>query len=158
MGLADSDVHHSAARSLAKLPHTCRSAPIQAKPGSAPTDDHFRSDFIRAALDLFAYEREADHSMVLGAGVASAWLDGSGVAISGLRTPYGRLSYSWRREGTRQVLTLEGGSSLPPGGFVIPWQGAKPPRCARINGRSVSWQGRELKITEAPAIVVIQQR
>ena len=45
------------------------------------------SDFIRAALDLFAYERDGDDALVLAAGVPAAWLDGAGIAMRGLRTP-----------------------------------------------------------------------
>src|SRR5262249_57865880 len=46
------------------------------------------SDFIRSTLDLFAYERETDHAMVLGAGIPERWIDRAGVKIDGLRTPY----------------------------------------------------------------------
>ena len=52
------------------------------------------SDFMRAALDLFAYEREADRALVLAAGLPPQWLEGEGVAVENLRTPYGRLSYA----------------------------------------------------------------
>ena len=56
------------------------------------------SDFIRAVLDLFAYERDDDQSLVLAAGIPPAWLDGAGIAVRNLRTPYGPLSYSLRKE------------------------------------------------------------
>jgi hypothetical protein len=52
------------------------------------------SDFIRSALDLFAYERVADNALVLAAGLPLQWLEGEGVAVENLRTPYGRLSYT----------------------------------------------------------------
>ena len=35
------------------------------------------SDYIRSALDLFAYERDGDGALVLAAGVPPAWLDGA---------------------------------------------------------------------------------
>ena len=51
------------------------------------------SDYIRSVLDLFAYER-GDGAMVLAGGIPAAWLDRAGVAIRGLRTPYGTVAYS----------------------------------------------------------------
>jgi hypothetical protein len=116
------------------------------------------SDFIRAALDLFAYEREDDHAIVLAAGVAPEWIGGAGLAITDLRTPYGRLSYSLRREGNARVLRLERGSSLPPGGFVVRWPEGAPPPQATVNGRIVPWRGAELKVSDVPATVVIEER
>ncbi|HSS69770.1 MAG TPA: discoidin domain-containing protein [Casimicrobiaceae bacterium] len=116
------------------------------------------SDFIRAALDLFAYEREDDRAMVLASGIPRDWLDGSGIAVRDLRTPYGRLSYSLRKEGDARVLRVTRGSSLPPGGFVLIWRESGSPPAARVNGRDVQWQRGELKISEIPATVVIKKR
>ena len=81
------------------------------------------SDFIRATLDLFAYERDGDHALVLAAGVPPAWLREGGVTVKALRTPYGPLSYSLRRVGGTVVLNVSGGSRVPPGGFVLAWPG-----------------------------------
>jgi hypothetical protein len=116
------------------------------------------SDFIRATLDLFAYERGADRSLVLAAGIPAEWLDVQGIAIADLRTPYGRLSYSLRSERGRLVLRLARDSSVPPGGFVLTWPGAKPPQFALINGRRAEWHGAELKVSAAPATVVLNER
>jgi hypothetical protein len=116
------------------------------------------SDFIRATLDLFAYERDADGAMVIGAGVPAEWLAGPGITVKDLRTPYGRLSYSLRKEGARIVLRLPAGSALPPGGFAFPWPGDKPPPVARVNGKRVEWRGPELRIGELPATIVVDSR
>jgi hypothetical protein len=88
------------------------------------------SDFIRAVLDLFVYEREGDQSLVLAAGVLPEWLEGSGVSVKDLRTPYGPLSYSLRREGEKLVLQIPEGVRVPPGGFVFAGPG---PREVRID-------------------------
>jgi hypothetical protein len=113
------------------------------------------SDYIRAALDLFAYERERDDALVLAAGVPPGWLDGRGVAVRDLRTPYGRVSYSLRREEARVVLQVAG-DAPPPGGFVFAWPGAVPPSGdTRVNGRPARWDGAELRFHELPASVVI---
>ena len=82
------------------------------------------SDYIRAALDLFVYERERDDALVLAGGVPAAWLDGTGVTVRDLRTPFGRVSYSLKRDGARVVLEVAG-DARPPGGFVFAWPGAE---------------------------------
>jgi hypothetical protein len=115
------------------------------------------SDYIGSVLDLFAYERDADRALVLGAGLPPAWLHGRGVAVGGLRTPYGPLSYSLRTQGSRTVLRLAAGTHVPPGGFVFPWPAAGLPRLVRVNGRRASWQNGELRIVELPATVVVDR-
>jgi F5/8 type C domain-containing protein/alpha-L-rhamnosidase-like protein len=113
------------------------------------------SDFIRAVLDLFAYERERDDALVLAAGVPTAWLDGPGVAVRDLRTPYGRVSYSLKREASRVVLQVAG-DAPPRGGFVLAWPGTQPPSGdTRVNGQRVRWDGTELRFHELPATVVV---
>src|SRR5262249_7385020 len=55
------------------------------------------SSFIESARTLFAYEREVDHTLVIGAGLPSAWIfKDSGISIKRLPTYYGVLSYSIR--------------------------------------------------------------
>jgi hypothetical protein len=115
------------------------------------------SDFIRAALDLFAYEREADRAVVLAGGVPPGWLDAGGVAVTNLRTPYGRLSYTLRRTGDRLKLHIAAGP-VPPGGYAFVWPGEKPPRSAHINGKAALFSGNELRIDTLPANVLIDGR
>ncbi|MFI4953124.1 MAG: discoidin domain-containing protein [Burkholderiales bacterium] len=116
------------------------------------------SDFIRATLDLFAYERAADHAVVLGAGIPSAWLAGPGIAVRNLRTAYGRLGYTLRKDGEHLALRVAPGSGLPPGGFVYVWPGDEPPRSTTINGHPAKWSGVELHIATLPAAVLIDDR
>lgn len=47
------------------------------------------SDFVRSVLDMFAYGREADASLVIAAGTPTRWFDGKGIGIAELRTPMG---------------------------------------------------------------------
>ncbi|MDQ2916757.1 MAG: discoidin domain-containing protein [Pseudomonadota bacterium] len=113
------------------------------------------SDYIRCVLDLFAYER-ADGAMMLAGGIPAAWVDRAGVAIRGLRTPYGSVAYSLVRTGDRIAeLTLTASGRVPPGGFVLsgPW-----PRIlyATVNGKPVAADGDELRIDELNARVVLQ--
>jgi hypothetical protein len=115
------------------------------------------SDYIRAALDMFAHEREADRTLVLAAGVPAAWLDAPGIAIRDLRTPHGPLSYSITRTGDRVTLSITS-SARPPGGLVWPWPWDGPPGPARIDGKPAPWRGNELHIGEVPAQVVVDLR
>jgi hypothetical protein len=114
------------------------------------------SDFIRATLDLFAYERVTDHALVLGAGIPEAWIDGPGIEIDGLRTPYGPLSYSLRKQGERIVLQVKS-AWAPPGGFIFAWSTQTSQR-ATINGKPVPERGGELRIDTAPAKVMLTRR
>ncbi len=60
------------------------------------------SDYIRSALDLFVYERDADHALVLAAGLPMSWIDSAtGVGVREVRTPYGPLTYALRRRAGR---------------------------------------------------------
>ncbi len=77
------------------------------------------SDFIRAVLDLFVYADTETGSLVIGAGLPRHWLQGEGIRVQGLRTPYGEVSYAARDEGGQVRVDLEG-STMPPGGFVLP--------------------------------------
>ncbi|WP_144899248.1 discoidin domain-containing protein [Luteimonas cucumeris] len=114
------------------------------------------SDFVRSALDMFAYVREIDDSIVLAAGVPVDWLDGEGIAIRGLRTAHGLLGYSLRRENGVLKLDIAEGLELPDGGLVLPWPYPGKPGAATINGQPAQWQDGELRIRALPAKVEIR--
>jgi hypothetical protein len=119
------------------------------------------SDYIRAALDLFAYERDADHALVVADGIPTAWLAGDGIAVRQLRTPYGPVSYSMRQRGGTVVLELDAGMALPPGGIVLrePDAGWSLGRTT-INGKPARWrrsgERRELRVQALPARITIE--
>ena len=117
------------------------------------------SDFMRSALDMFAYGREADDSVVLAAGVPARWLEGKGIAVEGLRTPQGTLGYALRREPTRLVLRLSDTTRLPSGGAVLPWPlpDVQPGR-TRIDGKPAQWRNGELRIASPAAEVIVELR
>ena len=77
------------------------------------------SDYVRSVLDMFAYDRESDRSLVIAAGIPDSWLDGEGIAVSKLRTPHGLLSYTLRRENGSLLLHIDEGLTLPEGGIVL---------------------------------------
>jgi hypothetical protein len=101
------------------------------------------SEFIHSFLDLFAYTREEDQALVLAAGVPAEWLEsGEGIAVRGLRTPWGILDYSMRPQGDEVVVRVGGGMQIPPGGVMIRWPGA---------------DGDGVKVRELPAEVVLRR-
>ena len=113
------------------------------------------SDFLRSALDMFAYTRERDDSLVLAAGVPVAWLDGEGIAVEGLYTPHGRLGYSLRSDGGELRLDVAADAGLPPGGLVLPWPYPGAPGATTIDGMPVRWSEGELRIDRPGAQVRI---
>jgi hypothetical protein len=114
------------------------------------------SDYVRSVLDMFAYQREADDALVIAAGVPADWLQGEGVAIEGLRTPQGALSYSLRAAGDVLRFDAPAGLHLPKGGLVLslpaPWADGSVSRA----GRAVALRDGELRITALPAHVEIR--
>ncbi|MCD9098712.1 discoidin domain-containing protein [Luteimonas fraxinea] len=112
------------------------------------------SDFVRSALDMFAYVREVDDSLVLAAGVPADWLN-EGVALRGMRTPQGTVGYSLRREGDALLLDIAADSGLPEGGLVLQWPYESVPGATTIDGQAAQWDGNELRITRAGAKVRI---
>lgn len=78
------------------------------------------SDFIRSVIDMFAYEREDDDALVLGAAIPREWVESeTGVGVEMLRTPYGMLTFSMKREGDTTVVRIDKGLTVPRGGIVI---------------------------------------
>ncbi|HEX6361958.1 MAG TPA: hypothetical protein VFZ93_03320, partial [Albitalea sp.] len=115
------------------------------------------SDYIRSALDLFAYERESDDALVVGAGLDARWLRHP-IEVQGLSTAHGRLGLRlWPVEGG---WTLQISSRLAPmrGGIRLMWPGEGPLPRATIDGRTVAWHDRELPIPSSPALVQLRNR
>ena len=93
------------------------------------------SDYIRSVLDMFAYEREADSSLVVGAGIPDSWvMEKPGVTIRHLSTHYGPLSYTMRNESGNVRVSMAAGLTIPAGGVVIQSPFTSPVREARVNG------------------------
>jgi hypothetical protein len=119
------------------------------------------ADFLRSFLDLFAYERDADGALVVGAGIPAGWMrEGNGVAVSGLRSRWGALdlALSAKGAGASEVRVELGGTAAPPGGFVIPWPLPGHAGSARVNGKpaALSADG-ELVVRALPAEIVMEE-
>ena len=93
------------------------------------------SDYIRSVLDMFAYEREADSSLVIGAGIPESWVtEKPGVTVRRLSTHYGPLSYTIRNESGRARVSMSAGLTTPPGGIVVYSPFTRPVSEVRVNG------------------------
>lgn len=94
------------------------------------------AEYILAALSFFAYERADDQSLVIAAGVAPTWLvDGFEIAVDGLVTHFGPVSYRLRQIAAGTLnLSLRGMLKVPPGGIVIQAPLPRALRAVEVNG------------------------
>jgi hypothetical protein len=125
-----------AAAHIGDLPHTWISA-----------------EYVLAVRSLFVYERDADRSLVLAAGLASEWIDGDGVQVKAIPTPYGTLSYSLRRLNSTTV-RFEIASGIAVKMVLRPPLGA-PLRGVSIDGREcTSFDAESVTLVRGPAEVI----
>jgi hypothetical protein len=112
------------------------------------------SDYLRSALDLLAYELEAESSVVIGAGLKPEWLMQGDVVVQGLSTPHGPLHYRLQRSTHGWTLTLPQAWPRPPAAVVLQWPGAGAvPQARAADGTPLAWRGRQLTLPPAPAVV-----
>jgi hypothetical protein len=112
------------------------------------------SDFVRSALDLFGYA--AGGTIQLGAGIPERWVrQGDGVAVQGLRTPWGSLGYRMRARGRGIEIEIDPGAS-PIGGFWVWAPGVTRAWRARVNGRATRVEADGvLRVRKAPATILL---
>lgn len=117
------------------------------------------AEFILATLDLLAFERESDGSLVLAAGVPESWARApGGVSLRGLSTRWGPLDYEMQATDRSLRVKIGGLLRLPRGGIVIRWPLGGKPRTATVNGREVfEIRDAEVIVRELPAEVVVRR-
>jgi hypothetical protein len=116
------------------------------------------AEYILSLASMFAFEREADQSLVVGAGLRSQWIDGpGGVQVRGLRTWYGPLDFTMQRTPAGSLrIDLAGDLTMPPGGIVVRPPLAAPLREVRVSGKLTrNFTAEEAVIDELPAEVII---
>jgi hypothetical protein len=116
-------------------------------------------EYIRSVRTLFAYEREGDQALVVGAGLLPEWvLDEAGVRVRRLPTHYGTLNYSVRPAGKAELaVEMSGDVDLPPGRIVLPSPLEEPLLGVTVNGREIeTFSEREAVIDQFPATVVLR--
>jgi F5/8 type C domain len=115
------------------------------------------SDYIRSFLDMFAYERESDSSLVIGAGVKDEWVtEVPGINVSNLSTEYGPLNYDMRAIGKVVTINLRAGIRMPPGGIVVYSPLDQPILSAAVDGVPAAIRGAEVRVSKLPSIVTIR--
>ncbi|HEX7113622.1 MAG TPA: discoidin domain-containing protein [Steroidobacter sp.] len=114
------------------------------------------SDYGRSLLDMFAFERQADETLVLMAGVPEEWTREEGFAVKNLRTPFGPLSYSLTVNGKERILDV-GEIEMPVGGVAVAWPEKAAPSHQSIRRGSARWIGTELRITQLPFTIVLTE-
>jgi hypothetical protein len=114
------------------------------------------SDFIRSVSDMFAYEKESDSTLVIGAGVPRAWVtQAPGVTVRGLRTHYGSLDLAMRGTASRVRVTVGGDLRVPPGGIVLASPYARPATRATVNGEPSEVTSAGVRLRAVPAVVLL---
>jgi hypothetical protein len=113
------------------------------------------SDFIRSVRAMFVYERDSDTSLVVGAGIADAWVnDSAGVQVTNLPTYYGNISYSMKRSGKSVEVQLGGDVHVPPGRIVLKSPLSKRMTSVSVNGQKIKvLTPGEIDITALPATI-----
>ncbi|HVF40344.1 MAG TPA: discoidin domain-containing protein [Gemmatimonadaceae bacterium] len=114
------------------------------------------SDFIRSALDMFAYEREADSSLVIGAGIPMSWVRGqTGVRIRNLSTHYGPLTFEMRGTSDSVTVAIAPGVRVPPGGIVVQSPSTRRVRSITLNGKPVNLSSGSASAGSASVVISV---
>ena len=112
------------------------------------------SDFVRSVLDMLAYERGRDSTLVVAAGVPWEWIQGPGLTVDDVRTAgrqvrtsYGPLRYRMVAKGDSVEVELGAGLRVPRGGIVVIPPARRPFQSATVDGKPAS-------ITDEGGVVV----
>lgn len=114
------------------------------------------SDYLRAALDLLAYEREATGSVVLAAGVPAAWRAAGDIGVTGLSTAWGRLDYRLLKRDGGWTLQIDRRPDSLPGELRLAWPGDGPLPRANVDSAQLPWKGRELPLPAGATTVQLE--
>ncbi|HUI28324.1 MAG TPA: discoidin domain-containing protein [Candidatus Kryptonia bacterium] len=117
------------------------------------------SSYIQSVRTMFAYERDADRSLVIAAGLPLEWVTSdSGVAVKRLPTYYGVLHYSLRVDSPHALrLSLAGDLRLPDGKIVVRPPLPEPLAAVTVNGKPIqTFNADSATIGEFPADVVLE--
>lgn len=117
------------------------------------------AEYLIAVRSFFAYEREADESLVIAAGIGEEWLaEGREAGVENLPTHYGKLSYVLRMEEDGVLhLRLWGDLIVPAGGIVVQPFLSRPLREVTLNGNPLTaFTAESFTCRECPAEVLMK--
>jgi hypothetical protein len=110
------------------------------------------SDYLRSALDLFAYERQQARQIVLLAGFDPKWAELGDTKLENLYTPYGRVNLKVRAKNGGIEVTLRA-TEVPEGGYVIDAKTLFGGRDVRV-----SINQRNVEVPENGEIILMRRR
>jgi hypothetical protein len=116
------------------------------------------AEYMLSFASLFAFEREIDDSLIIGAGVDEKWIAArGGISVRGLPTWHGTLDLTMNRKANGALLVELGGNlRLPHGGFVVRPPTDRPIGSLTVNGSPAStFNAREAVIHTLPACAII---
>ena len=96
------------------------------------------SDYARSVLDMIAFDRDRDSTLVLAAGLPLAWIGGGGLEVHDLHTPYGSLNATFAERGDAVGVEVAGGLRVPLGGIVVLPPSRAPFHAVTIDGRAAA--------------------
>jgi len=116
------------------------------------------AEYIRSVLDMFAFERDSDRSLVVAAGLPAEWVTtGTGLAVKALATHYGTLDYRMDGDAARGVRTSIGGAiRMPEGGIVVHSPLRLSPARAFVNGARAAIADGSIVLRSLPAEVLFE--
>ncbi len=110
------------------------------------------ADFVRSALDLFAYDDEERQAVVIGAGIPTSWVTaGSGVRVTGLRTYGGPLDVAISGSESTAMVRLSGTMRVPAGGILVRSPLEAQPKSVMVNDEPARMTNGELVVRTLPA-------
>jgi len=115
------------------------------------------SDFINVFRAMFAYERDDEPSLVIGAGLRDEWVR-QGLGVTGLPTHFGTVSYAIQPSGRSGVkVDISGTVNAASSPILVPVTLlSRPLRSARIDNASVTPVNGYVRVTSLPASVQLQ--
>jgi hypothetical protein len=106
------------------------------------------AEYILALRSMLVFESDAARTLVVGAGVPDAWLDGDGVHVGGLPTYWGSLDLEMRKEDNASVRVSIAGRLCDPLPAIV----VQPPLAGALS--AVTVDGSAVPVTRADRVVI----
>ncbi len=117
------------------------------------------SSLIQSVRSFFAYERDTDQSLVLGAGLPREWvMSAEGVAVKRLPTHFGVVHFALKSEAPNRLRAkISGDLALPPGKIVLQPPLPQPLKRVIVNGQpQADFAADSVRIDQFPAEVTLE--